>query len=407
MPPRRIRLVTLSILLLLFFTLILHRKWLRRLFDSKAPEVQYAASILSQELESLTAQPPKDVELATWHANFSPGGPVSGGSNYTEMIVVGKLKREDISWMDEELPDFPKAVYGIDDRHAALRPPKNKGHEATVYLSYVIDFYDTLPDVSIFIHAHRWAWHNNDLLDKDTAMMIRQLNAERVVREGYMNLRCHWYPGCPSWLKTHTAEGDMDDEKKEEVLVAQAWTELWPQEKMPDVLSQPCCSQFAVSRDRIRAVSKAEYERLRYWLLSTKISDNMSGRIFEYLWQWIWKGESSHCPDIQECYCDGFGVCFDSDQEFNGWLEERYRGKEDDLQWIKWQIQNEAYQFYSRKGMHDEAMQVDRLGESAMMDFKTKMDVRWFGLWEKRELALANGRNSLKRQAILARIRGR
>lgn len=91
------------------------------------------------------------------------------GSNYTKCLVVPHLKNEDTSWIEGELGDMLEsgalstAVYTVDDRSAELHPPKNKGHEVVVYLSYIIDFYDELADVNIFMHWHRYAWHNNDL----------------------------------------------------------------------------------------------------------------------------------------------------------------------------------------------------------------------------------------------------
>lgn len=407
MPLRRVRLAVLSVLSIVVITLILHRKWVRRLWETNPPEVQFPASILPQELESLTASPPTQVEFASWRSKFNPGSPYPPGTNYTKTIVVPKLKSEDISWMEEELSDIPKAVYGVDDRHASLRPPKNKGHEAMVYLSYIIDHYDMLPDISIFTHAHRWAWHNNDLLDKDSALVIRSLNPERVVREGYMNLRCQWYPGCPAWLKTHTPAEEKDQSKEEEVLVQEAWRELWPGEKMPDFLAQACCSQFAVSRERIVAQPKGEYERLRDWLLRTKLRDSMSGRIFEYVWQWIWKGESAYCPSAEECYCDGFGVCFENSGEFEQCLKMRYQQREDDWDWIKWQIQGSAYQHHLSRGNLEEAERVEKLGEEEMMEFRMKIDVRWFELWDKMQVAVANGKDPIKRAQILERLGGR
>jgi hypothetical protein len=336
---------------------------------------------------------------------FKPGIPSLPGYNYTKTIVIPKLKTEDTSWLDEELPDVPKTIYVVDDEQAPLHPPKNKGREAMVYLSYIVDFYDSLPDISIFIHAHRWAWHNNDLLDKDMAMVIRHLNPERVIREGYMNLRCHWYPGCPGWLKTHAEE--KDQEKEEELLVAAAWKDLFPTEPMPDVLAQPCCSQFALSRERIRVLPRVEYERLRQWLLTTKLKDSMSGRIFEYVWQWVWVGRSALCPSMHECYCDGFGACFDSDEEFKGWFELRYYQREDDWNLIKWQIRSKAYSLYTARGDIDEANRLERLDEEEMHDFTLKMDETWFALAEKRDTAFANGRDAQKRARIMEKIKQR
>ena len=75
--------------------------------------------------------------------------------------------------------------------------PKNKGHEAMVYLAYIIDNYDNLPDTVLFFHPHRTTWHNNALLDLDSKKTIEHLSDVKVARDGYFNARCRLDPGCP------------------------------------------------------------------------------------------------------------------------------------------------------------------------------------------------------------------
>lgn len=96
---------------------------------------------------------------------FVPGTTKSPGSEYTRALVIPRLASENTSWIQEELGDilYPNgplqtAIYVVDDSHAELHPPKNKGHEVMVYLSYIIDHYDNLPDVAMFMHSHRYAW---------------------------------------------------------------------------------------------------------------------------------------------------------------------------------------------------------------------------------------------------------
>ena len=59
---------------------------------------------------------------------------------------------------------------------------------------------------------------------------------------------------------------------------------LFPGEPVPEVIGVPCCSQFAVSREAIRARGKEEYIRMREWLLNSTLDASTSGRIFEYTW---------------------------------------------------------------------------------------------------------------------------
>jgi hypothetical protein len=218
------------------------------------------------------------------------------------------------------------AVYVVDDSKAKFRVPKNKGHEAMVYLTYIIDHYDSLPDVSIFMHAERHTWHNDELLERDAVEMIQRLSPERVTRDGYMNLRCHWEPGCPSWLRPSIVSEDPG--KAEQLVIAQYWRQLFPEDPLPEVLAQPCCAQFAVSRDRIHELPKERYTFLREWLLSTDLSDYLSGRVFEYTWQFIFTKSPVSCPSMSICYCDGYGICFGSPKEFDYWFELRYKRNE-------------------------------------------------------------------------------
>ncbi|KAK5003739.1 hypothetical protein LTR28_009798, partial [Elasticomyces elasticus] len=138
---------------------------------------------------------PEDQHLnSKGYADFLPGTTKPAGEKYTRTIVLAR-SQENTTWLESELSDlfaleeWKHAVYVVDDPRAPFHPPKNKGHEVMVYLSYIIDHYEKLPDLSIFMHAHRFAWHNNELLNTDAAETLRRLSPERVIREGYMNLR--------------------------------------------------------------------------------------------------------------------------------------------------------------------------------------------------------------------------
>ncbi|WPG97652.1 Hypothetical protein R9X50_00043200 [Acrodontium crateriforme] len=268
------------------------------------------------------------------------------GSNYTKTLVLPSMQSEDTSWVEAELGDLitsgllNHAIYVVDDPSAKLRPPENKGHEVMVYLTYIIDHYDELSDISIFMHAHRWSWHNNELMELDSAEMVRLLSPQRVTREGYMNLRCHWEPGCPTWLHPGAVHRSYD--RPEEWLVADSWAEIFPNDPIPTVLAQPCCAQFAVSRDRIRELPKQRYVSIRDWLIRTELTDYLSGRVFEYVWQYIFTASAIHCPSMNACYCDGYGLCFGSNEKFDEWFELRLKRNELDNDLKTWEAQAEV-----------------------------------------------------------------
>ncbi|KAL5390957.1 hypothetical protein DPSP01_001454 [Paraphaeosphaeria sporulosa] len=263
-------------------------------------------------------------DFVNWNPkpNFKAGSPLPPDHNYTSVLVIAKTKREDIRWMEGELAGQQKAIYVADDPTAPLHPPKNKGHEVMVYLSWIIDHYDNLPDVAIFMHAHQYTWHNDDLLGHNAADMIKRLSRPRVWREGFVNMRCNWYPGCPDWMNPGETEKNVF--KQEEHLLAKSWSELFPLDPVPSVLAQPCCAQFALSRERIQAKPFAQYLWYRNWLFSTKLHDSISGRIWEYVWQFVFTGNNVYCPKEHVCFCDQYGSCFGGENEFEEFLKKKH-----------------------------------------------------------------------------------
>ncbi|KAL9107575.1 MAG: hypothetical protein Q9227_007575 [Pyrenula ochraceoflavens] len=232
-----------------------------------------------------------------------------------------------MSWIGRELPAINQSLYVVDDPDPASNTragiPKNKGREAMVYLTYIIENYDSLPHTVLFFHAHRFTWHNNILLNLDTALTVNRLSDARVARKGYMNFRCHLDPGCPDWIHPTRPKDELDfDKKKEEqYFTPEVWHQLHPEAPVPFAISQPCCAQFAVSGDRIRARPLSDYVRYRNWLLDTALTDEISGRIMEYSWQYIFTGASEYCPSQDDCYCDGYGICFGGDYKLQEWLD--------------------------------------------------------------------------------------
>lgn len=117
--------------------------------------------------------------------------------------------------------------------------------------------------------------------------------------------------------------------------MAAVWRELFPGVAVPERLSAPCCGQFAVSREAVRRLPRSRYEGLARWLKETHLSDEVSGRVFEYVWQFLFLGMAESCPEREwECYCGMYGVCFEDGKEgYEEWfaLREEWRGLENRL----------------------------------------------------------------------------
>ncbi|KAL4927838.1 DUF3431 domain-containing protein [Aspergillus undulatus] len=283
---------------------------------------------------------------------FVAGTARPDGHEYTKTLVIPRTNYEDTSWTDFEIPGWETAVYVVDDPSAPLHPPKNKGHEVMVYLSYIIEHYDELPEIIAFMHSHQFGWHNDDLLDGNAATILTRLRPERVIREGYMNLRCGWGPGCPDWLHPGTLE--EDETKQEEILLARSWGEIFPDDPIPDVLAQPCCAQFAVSRERVLSIPRARFVLYRDWVLRTELSDYISGRIWEYLWHVVFTGQNVMCPKEHVCFCDGYGICFGGEDEYNAYrnMDSERETFEDELK--RWRSRASVIEAARRRGTLNE-----------------------------------------------------
>ena len=199
-------------------------------------------------------------------------------------------------------------MYVVDDPVASLHTAKNKGHEANVYLTYIIQNYSNLPSLMVFIHGHQKHKQGTrdigpssnlisrerddtqfERMDYNNLETIKTLDLEYVRGKGYANLRCMTNPGCPAEIQPFRPDGERDWKlRPQEAAMAGAWKELFGNEtEVPWVIATPCCAQFAVSKEQVLKRKKEEYERYLWWLYGTPLNDFTSGRIFEYLWHII------------------------------------------------------------------------------------------------------------------------
>lgn len=250
--------------------------------------------------------------------------------------MVGRTDsgEEGVAWIKDELKDITKsAIYIVDDPEAELHLNRNKGREAMVYMKYIMEHYDKLSDVTIFFHSGRMAWHNNIMANKDGAVMLNNLRREHVIEQGYFNLRCELHPGCPTWIKWNAskAENNEHPERFSDLFSVKNWDLMFPNRTHdPVYLAQPCCSQFALSRDKIRSIPYEQYVRIHDFIADSKVMDGFLGRIMEYVWQFLWLDKDEHCPSMTECYCKGYGLCFEGSdgQAFVDWNDAKSKEEE-------------------------------------------------------------------------------
>ncbi|KAK5164042.1 uncharacterized protein LTR77_010133 [Saxophila tyrrhenica] len=241
-------------------------------------------------------------------------------------LVLATTARDDTSWTSNlHIPNLNVVRYIANDASARHRPPRPKGNEALMYLTYLYDFYHHLPDIVIFTHAEELPWHVEGTLLRNVSFALSQLDLQQ-----YFNLRVTWRAGCPTWIDTTKGPNDWD--KEEEPFMREAWTANFGGEEAPDLLGGPCCSQFAITRAAVQRQSREQYKQNMEWILRSQWPDRVIGRVWEHMWPRLFTGEPSDCGyKEKESLCQMYKICFAGDRELREYKElweERERLKE-------------------------------------------------------------------------------
>ncbi|KAJ5272354.1 hypothetical protein N7478_007479 [Penicillium angulare] len=296
-------------------------------FPTPAPE-----SESESESESVPAPAPEPVissspPSSSLKPNPNPKPkpkPEIGSIPITKELVVAAMSYSNMSWVEDNVPDWKSNIYRADmpPGEAQFTVPENRGNEAMVYLTYLIDRYDSLPDVIVLVHGGRYQWHNDNPL-YDSVVSIKDLQLHYVQKAGYVNLRCTWAIGCPAELEPARYFRERPDDRDHPTAMEfpDQFQILFPGEELPEVIGVPCCSQFAVSKEAVRRRSKGDYIRMQRWLLESPLDAATSGRILEYAWHIMFGQVPQLCLDARECYCNTYGYCdLDDDSLANQWV---------------------------------------------------------------------------------------
>lgn len=231
-----------------------------------------------------------------------PNLPTFEPRNLTRHIVTGGLSQDPPPWLLRMPENIDYTYYPVLNNSTGY---VNKGHEAMFYLQYIIDHYARLPDLMVFVHDHRRAWHNSDVADRSILHLLRDLQWEYASQEGFANLRCQQKPNCPVILPLH---GLITSGKMENIF-HEAWKNLFEAESghLQPEIAATCCAQFVVSKSAVHGRSLQFYEAAKEWIMQSSSTDWAIGRVFEYSWHMIFGKPAIHCPDQLTCRKNLYG----------------------------------------------------------------------------------------------------
>ncbi|OKL55366.1 hypothetical protein UA08_09401 [Talaromyces atroroseus] len=274
--------------------------------------------------------------------------PSLAGSKKPALVVARVEADGDTSWIDKLADKYHTCVYNVDapsdESSKYLQVPANRGHEAIVYLTFIIDNYYHIPESGVvFVHGSRWAWHN-DVPTYDNAAALAALDTHAALEPwGYHNLRCDWSVStCPASAKPQGSLetsfqamiSPWDARSVSDSALPAAFKILFGDDNdnvlgRHDTIRSQCCAQFIVGRKNILQHSIEEYSALRQWLLDSgpdaaPRDDRIAGRILSYIWHILFirkqeiendgaisleKLNTAACPHAADCYCRLYGIC--------------------------------------------------------------------------------------------------
>lgn len=179
-------------------------------------------------------------------------------------------------------------IYTLEEQpeEGFLIPYTINGHEASAYLTYIVDHYDELHPFTIFIHGKEEHWHN-DAGGPKTFNQLPNLRFEAVKRKGFANLRCLTMPGCPNSLQPSIVQQTDLDYQTVVDNFPEIWSEIFGLDPStaPLQLGHHCCGQFAVTKERIQEKPMGSYDRMLQWVSKNKWTDSYgTGWLMEKLW---------------------------------------------------------------------------------------------------------------------------
>lgn len=235
-----------------------------------------------------------------------------------KMVIVTAHYNEDLEWL--KTSKYPVIVCDkLGSNKSSFTPDKkcsldiNRGREASSYLKYIIENYDTLPDKIIFLHGHETAVHQKYPKHLLQAIDDARDDIEFVSLNNFINLKKSH--GDPPKLPIHQDAQEFGDWKPAFDDMRENWENLFKPIvgfDMPEYFRFDISAQFIVTRKAIHRHTKETYKKLFDYVVDTNGNDHTRGAVLEFLWQSIFTDTKNDLcnepndPMYKECTNENF-----------------------------------------------------------------------------------------------------
>jgi hypothetical protein len=196
-------------------------------------------------------------------------------------IVVSRYNRNtDFAYKINNGKNINVIIY---DKESNINPnniPVNKGQEASVYLKYIVDYYDSLSEYTFFIHDEEYSWHHSgSIIDKYNEAILNVENSK------YYNINDKCFNSMNQVLYCCNNNNWTNDFKK----WYNEYIEIYVPFNSLDINKvYRNSAQFLVHKDIILMLPKSFYEKLYNWIITTDYENAKTSRFLEWTWHIFW-----------------------------------------------------------------------------------------------------------------------
>jgi hypothetical protein len=200
-------------------------------------------------------------------------------NNYTNIVVSRYNRNVDFVYRINNNKNINILIYDKENPTNPYNVPVNRGQEASVYLKYIADYYDQLPDYTFFIHDEEYAWHHSgSIIDKYQEAIASNKKYYNI------NDKCQW--NTPNMIDSNLYRELLE-------WYSEYIERYIPIERVPNnkdfIYGYVGSAQFLVHKDIIRILPKEFYEKLYNWIITTDISSYKTSRFLEWTWHIFWE----------------------------------------------------------------------------------------------------------------------
>lgn len=193
--------------------------------------------------------------------------------------IVTAHWNENLQWLYDLNDEFEYLTISVCDKLSNLDyagsgncdVDTNHGHEASAYLKYIINHYDTLPNNICFIHGHDTAWHQKYSMRE----VLSRVHANEKLLPDFCSLNGVLTPDpdAPHEVQNWARARDRMKES-----FPKFYDRYMKRRYTGNSTQYDCCAQFCTTNDKIRKLPKEAYELLAQELSQCKDGKGMTER---------------------------------------------------------------------------------------------------------------------------------